>query len=153
MKVKVISENTLPKYAHDTDAGMDLTANIKEINTIYPEEVLIVPTGLKIALDELPARPEGGGDWVWELQVRPRSGLAAKHGITVLNAPGTIDAGYRGEIQVILYNASETPYDIEPQQKIAQLVLAKAYKIEWEQVTEFTESTSRAEGGFGSTGY
>ena len=130
----------LPQYATAASAGVDLKAAIKEAITLAPLERSIIPTGLKIAL------PEG-----YEAQVRPRSGLAAKHGITVLNSPGTIDADYRGEIGVILVNLSQTSFTIQPEERIAQLVVAKYEQIQWEETEELSQ-TDRGAGGFGSTG-
>lgn len=130
----------LPQYATAASAGVDLKAAIKEAITLAPLERSIIPTGLKIAL------PEG-----YEAQVRPRSGLAAKHGITVLNSPGTIDADYRGEIGVILVNLSQTSFTIQPEERIAQLVVAKYEQIQWEETQELSQ-TNRGAGGFGSTG-
>ena len=130
----------LPQYATPASAGVDLKAAIKEAITLAPLERSIIPTGLKIAL------PEG-----YEAQVRPRSGLAAKHGITVLNSPGTIDADYRGEIGVILVNLSQTSFTIQPEERIAQLIVAKYEQIQWEE-TEVLSQTNRGAGGFGSTG-
>jgi dUTP pyrophosphatase len=134
------SDFDLPTYATKAAAGADLKAAIQIALTLQPLERKIVPTGLKIAL------PEG-----YEAQVRPRSGLAAKHGITVLNTPGTIDADYRGEIGVILVNLSNSAFTIEPGERIAQLVVAKFEQIDWKLTQELTE-TARGEGGFGSTG-
>ncbi len=130
----------LPSYATTSSAGVDLKAVIEEPITLRPLERKIIGTGLKIAL------PEG-----FEAQVRPRSGLAAKHGITVLNAPGTIDADYRGEIGVILVNLSNDDFTIQPGERIAQLVLSEYQQIQWDEV-ETLPSTERGEGGFGSTG-
>ncbi|MEK9787823.1 MAG: dUTP diphosphatase [Flavobacteriaceae bacterium] len=130
----------LPQYATPASAGVDLKAAIKEAITLAPLERSIIPTGLKIAL------PEG-----YEAQVRPRSGLAAKHGITVLNSPGTIDADYRGEIGVILVNLSQTSFTIQPEERIAQLVVAKYEQIQWKETEELSQ-TNRGAGGFGSTG-
>lgn len=130
----------LPQYATAASAGVDLKAAIKEAITLAPLERSIIPTGLKIAL------PEG-----YEAQVRPRSGLAAKHGITVLNSPGTIDADYRGEIGVILVNLSQTSFTVQPEERIAQLVVAKYEQIQWEETGELSQ-TNRGAGGFGSTG-
>ena len=121
-------------------AGVDLKAVLEASITLLPLERKIIPTGLKIAL------PEG-----YEAQVRPRSGLAAKFGITVLNAPGTIDADYRGEIGVILVNLSNEAFMIKPGERIAQLVVAKFEQIDWKLTQELSE-TDRGEGGFGSTG-
>lgn len=134
------SSYELPFYATKAAAGVDLKAVITAPVTLKPLERKIIGTGLKIAL------PEG-----YEAQVRPRSGLAAKHGISVLNAPGTIDADYRGEIGVILVNLSNDPFTVEPGERIAQLVLAKHEQIEWKLTAQLTE-TDRGSGGFGSTG-
>ena len=121
-------------------AGMDLKANISEAVLLEPLQRAMIPTGIYLAL------PEGT-----EAQVRPRSGLAAKFGISVLNAPGTIDADYRGEVKVILVNLSNEPFTINPGERIAQLVLARYERIEWDEV-ETLDETCRGEGGFGSTG-
>ncbi len=134
------SLNALPFYATKASAGVDLKAVLDGPVTLKPLERSVIGTGLKIAL------PEG-----FEAQVRPRSGLAAKFGITVLNAPGTIDADYRGEIGVILVNLSNEEFTIQPGERIAQLVLARYEQIEW-QITERLSETERGEGGFGSTG-
>src|SRR5210317_111339 len=130
----------LPSYATTSSAGVDLKAVIEEPITLRPLERKIIGTGLKIAL------PEG-----FEAQVRPRSGLAAKHGISVLNAPGTIDADYRGEVGVIIVNLSNEDFTIHPGERIAQLVVAKYEQIHW-KVTEELSTTERGSGGFGSTG-
>lgn len=142
MKVKIInkSSNPCPTYATPLSAGMDVRANIEKPITLAPLQRVLVPTGLYIAL------PEG-----YECQARPRSGLAVKHGITVLNSPGTIDADYRGELKTLLVNLSDTPFVIEPGERIAQLVVAKHEHVEWEEV-EVLDETERGEGGFGSTG-
>ncbi len=142
MKVKIInkSSNPSPVYATPLSAGMDVRADITDPIVLGPLERTMVPTGLYMAL------PEG-----YECQVRPRSGLAAKHGITVLNTPGTVDADYRGEVRVILVNLSNTPFTIEPGERIAQLVIAKHERVEWEEV-EVLDETERGAGGFGSTG-
>ncbi len=142
MKVKIINKSThqLPNYETEASAGMDLRANIIEAITLKPLERCIVKTGLSIEL------PIG-----YEAQVRPRSGLAAKFGITVLNAPGTIDADYRGEIGVILVNLSNDDFTIEPAERVAQLVIAKHEHIVWEEV-EVLQESNRGAGGFGSTG-
>lgn len=142
MKVRIVNKSTLelPAYSTPLSAGMDLRADIDEPITLGSLEKAMVPTGLHIEL------PDG-----YEAQVRPRSGLAAKHGITVLNSPGTIDADYRGEIKVILVNLSKEPFVINRGERIAQMVIARYEKIEWEQVCELTDS-ERGEGGFGSTG-
>tara|TARA_R110001583_G_scaffold35585_1_gene118162 strand:+ start:13544 stop:14032 length:489 start_codon:yes stop_codon:yes gene_type:complete len=142
MKVQIInkSKHELPNYETIASAGMDLRANISESITLKPLERAIVKTGLFIAL------PVGS-----EAQVRPRSGLAAKKGITVLNSPGTIDADYRGEIGVILVNLSNDDFVINDGERIAQLVIAKHERAEW-SVVEVLSETDRGEGGFGSTG-
>ncbi|WP_458628174.1 dUTP diphosphatase [Winogradskyella sp. PC D3.3] len=142
MKIKIInkSNHDLPHYETMASAGMDLRANLSEPRTLKPLERSIVGTGLFIEL------PVG-----YEAQVRPRSGLAAKKGITVLNAPGTIDADYRGEIGVILVNLSNEDFVIQTGERIAQLVIAKHERAEWE-LTDELSNTDRGEGGFGSTG-
>lgn len=142
MNIKIInkSNHALPSYETIASAGMDLRANISEPITLKPLERTIVKTGLFI---ELPIGIEA--------QVRSRSGLAAKKGITVLNAPGTIDADYRGEIGVILVNLSNQDFTIENGERVAQLVIAKHERAEWIEVETLSE-TSRGEGGFGSTG-
>ena len=142
MTVKIINRSAFPSpaYATEMSAGMDLKANISEAVLLEPLQRAMVPTGIYLAL------PEGT-----EAQVRPRSGLAAKFGISVLNAPGTIDADYRGEVKVILVNLSNEPFTINPGERIAQLVLARYERIEWDEV-ETLDETCRGEGGFGSTG-
>ena len=142
MNIKIInkSNHELPNYETLASAGMDLRANITEAITLQPLERTIVKTGLFIEL------PIG-----YEAQVRPRSGLAAKKGITVLNSPGTVDADYRGEIGVILVNLSNEVFVIENGERIAQLVIAKHERAAWIEVQELSETT-RGEGGFGSTG-
>ena len=142
MEVKVInkSNNPLPKYSTPQSAGMDLRANIKDSIDIDPLCRVLIPTGIYIEL------PEG-----YEAQVRPRSGLALKHGITVLNSPGTIDADFRGEICVILVNLSNIPFTIASGTRIAQLVFSKCEQAELVEVEELN-STERGEGGFGHTG-
>lgn len=142
MKIKIInkSEHELPHYETGASAGMDLRANIDAPITLKPLERAIIKTGLFMEL------PVG-----FEAQVRPRSGLAAKKGITVLNAPGTIDADYRGEVGVILVNLSHEDFTIENGERIAQMVIAKHERANWEEVEELSE-TQRGEGGFGSTG-
>lgn len=142
MQIKIIntSHHELPNYETIASAGMDLRANLNESITLQPLERTLVKTGLFIEL------PIG-----YEAQVRPRSGLALKKGITVLNSPGTVDADYRGEIGVILVNLSNAPFVIENGERIAQLVIAKHERAEWLEVKELSE-TSRGEGGFGSTG-
>ena len=141
MNVQIInkSKHQIPAYETEGSAGMDLRANIEEAITLKPLERTIVKTGLFIAL------PVG-----FEAQVRPRSGLSAKKGITVLNAPGTVDADYRGEIGVILVNLSNEDFTINDGERIAQLVIAKHERVTWEQVTTLDE-TERGAGGFGST--
>lgn len=142
MKIKIINKSShdLPHYETIASAGMDLRANLSEPRILKPLERSIVGTGLFIEL------PIG-----YEAQVRPRSGLAAKKGITVLNAPGTVDADYRGEIGVILVNLSNEDFIIQNGERIAQLVIAKHERAEWREVNELS-ATSRGEGGFGSTG-
>ena len=142
MQIKIInkSQHELPNYETIASAGMDLRANIQEPITLQPLERALVKTGLFIEL------PIG-----FEAQVRPRSGLAFKKGITVLNSPGTVDADYRGEIGVILVNLSNEAFVIENGERIAQLIIAKHERAQWIQVQDLSE-TSRGEGGFGSTG-
>lgn len=142
MEIKIVNRSgqPLPAYATDLSAGMDLRACLENSVTLGPLERALIPTGLFIAL------PAG-----FEAQVRPRSGLAAKHGVTVLNTPGTIDADYRGEIKVILVNLSHTPFTIVPGERIAQMVVARHERVEWEEA-ESLDETARGEGGFGSTG-
>ena len=142
MKIKIINRSArpCPEYATPQSAGVDLKANISESITLGSLERAIVPTGLFIAL------PKG-----FEAQVRPRSGLAAKKGITVLNSPGTIDADYRGEICVILVNLSKEDFVVNPGERIAQMVIARHEKAEWEEVDTLDE-TERGAGGFGHTG-
>lgn len=142
MKVQIVNKSTnpLPSYATAMSAGMDIRASLKTPVILHPDERLIIPTGLYIAL------PEG-----YEAQVRPRSGLAAKYGITIPNAPGTIDADYRGEIGVIMYNTSNTAFVINNGDRIAQIVIAKCEKAEFE-VVETLDETERGEGGYGHTG-
>lgn len=142
MKIKIInkSKHPLPKYQTEQSAGMDLYANISEPITLASLERKIIPTGLFISL------PKG-----YEAQIRPRSGLAAKHGITCLNSPGTIDADYRGEIGIVLANLSSDSFTINDGERIAQMVIAKHETITWEEVSDLDE-TERGEGGFGSSG-
>ena len=142
MKVKIVnhSKHALPEYQTPLSAGLDIRANLDESVTLRPLERAMIPTGL---FGEL---PEG-----CEMQIRPRSGLAAKHGITVLNSPGTIDADYRGEIKVILVNLSNEPFTIESGERIAQMIVARYELIEWQPVEELG-ATERGAGGFGSTG-
>jgi dUTP pyrophosphatase len=142
MKVKIVnkSKHKNPIYETSLSAGMDLRANLDTPLEILPGQRVLVPTGIFIAL------PEG-----YEAQIRPRSGLAIKHGITVLNAPGTIDADYRGEVKVILINLSDTKFTINDGDRIAQMVISKVEQIEWDNVEELDE-TERGAGGFGHTG-
>lgn len=142
MKVKIvnISTNSLPEYSTEHAAGMDLRANLPEAVTLEPLERKLIPTGLFIEL------PVG-----YEAQVRPRSGLALKKGITVLNSPGTIDADYRGEVMVILINLSSEKFVIQHGERIAQMIVSAHQTVNWEEV-EILEETTRGEGGFGHTG-
>ena len=142
MKVEVVnlSSHELPKYSTNESAGLDLRAELQSPITLKPGQRSLIPTALKIAL------PTG-----YEAQVRPRSGLAFKHGITVLNSPGTIDADYRGDVGVILINHGSESFTIENGERIAQLIIAKFVQIDWDEVLDLS-STSRGEGGFGSTG-
>ena len=142
MNVQIInkSKHAIPAYETEQSAGMDLRANINEPITLKPLERAIIKTGLFIAL------PTG-----FEAQVRPRSGLAAKKGITVLNSPGTVDADYRGEIGVILVNLSNEDFIVQDGERVAQLVIAKHERVTWEEVDVLNE-TERGAGGFGSTG-
>ncbi len=142
VQVKVVREKgvELPKYETEGSPGMDVRANIKEPITLKSLERILIPTGLKVAI------PEG-----YEIQVRPRSGLAIKHGITMLNTPGTVDSDYRGELKVIVVNLSNEAYTIEPNERIGQFVLNKIEQIEFVEVEEL-DSTKRGEGGFGHTG-
>ena len=142
IQVKVVRKKgvELPKYETEGSAGMDVRANIKEPITLKSLERILIPTGLKVAI------PEG-----YEIQVRPRSGLAIKHGITMLNTPGTVDSDYRGELKVIVVNLSNETYTIEPNERIGQFVLNKIEQIEFVEVEEL-DSTERGEGGFGHTG-
>lgn len=142
MDCKIVnrSKNPLPSYATEHAAGMDLRADLETEVSLEPLQRTLVPTGISI---ELPAG--------FEAQVRPRSGLAAKHGITVLNAPGTIDADYRGEIKVALVNLSDSAFTIQPGDRIAQLVVARHETVNWIPSTELSD-TERGTGGFGSSG-
>jgi dUTP pyrophosphatase len=142
MKIKVVNRGRqpLPQYATSQSAGMDLRANLSEPIVLRPMERRLIPTGLFIAL------PEG-----FEAQVRPRSGLALKHGLTVLNAPGTIDADYRGEVGVVLINLSQEDFVINDGERIAQMVIARHEQAEFELVEELDE-TERGAGGYGHTG-
>lgn len=142
LKINAINRGRqpMPTYATSQSAGMDLRANLEEPVVLHPMERRLIPTGLHIAL------PEG-----YEAQVRPRSGLALKHGLTVLNAPGTIDADYRGEIGVVLINLSQEDFTINDGERIAQLVLARYEQVEFSLV-ETLDETERGEGGYGHTG-
>ncbi|MDE7104096.1 MAG: dUTP diphosphatase [Bacteroidales bacterium] len=142
MEVKVVnaSKEALPAYQTPLSAGMDLRANVTEPVLLQPGQRTLVPTGLRI---ELPAG--------YEAQIRPRSGLALKHGITVLNSPGTIDADYRGEIQVLLVNLSEQAFEIKQGERIAQMVVARHERVQWSESAELSD-TERGAGGFGHTG-
>jgi len=142
IKVKVInsSTNELPQYATVSAAGMDLRASLDEPITLRPLERRLIPTGLRIEL------PQG-----YECQIRPRSGLALKYGISIVNAPGTIDADYRGEIGVILINLSDTDFIVNPGERICQMVVAPYTRVAWQQVDELG-ATDRGEGGFGHSG-
>jgi dUTP pyrophosphatase len=142
MEIQIVnqSQHALPEYATALSAGMDLRANLVDDIMLQPLQRALVPTGLYIAL------PEGV-----EAQIRPRSGLAYKNGITVLNSPGTIDADYRGEIKVLLVNLSSDPFTIKNGERIAQMVIAAHAKVQWESVNELA-ATTRGAGGFGHTG-
>jgi len=142
MKVRIVNHSRfpLPQYATDHSAGLDLRADLESPVVLKPLERSLVPTGLFIEL------PEG-----FEAQVRPRSGLAAKHGISIVNTPGTIDPDYRGEIKVILVNLSDVPFTLEPGERIAQMVIARFEHISWVEVETLSE-TERGAGGFGHTG-
>lgn len=142
MKVKIVNRSrfALPEYQTPLSAGLDIRADLDAPVTLGPLERAMIPTGLFVEL------PEG-----YEMQIRPRSGLAAKHGITVLNSPGTIDADYRGEIKIILVNLSGDPFTVEAGERIAQMIVARYEQIEWQPVEELG-ATERGAGGFGSTG-
>jgi len=142
MKVSIVNRSRfpLPQYATVHSAGLDLRADMEHSLVLKPLERAMVPTGLYIEL------PEG-----YEAQVRPRSGLAAKHGISIVNTPGTIDPDYRGEIKVILVNLSDVPFTLEPGERIAQMIIARFEHITWNEV-ETLSVTERGEGGFGHTG-
>lgn len=142
VKVKIIKEVgvDLPKYMTEESAGMDIKAFIKEPIVLGPLERVLVPTGIKLEILK-----------GYEVQVRPRSGLAIKHGITLLNTPGTIDSDYRGEVKIIVVNLSKDNYTIENGERLAQLVLQKVYKMDLEEVSELN-TTKRNDGGFGHTG-
>ncbi len=142
MKIKIINrgKSPLPQYATEGSAGMDLHAYILSPKVLQPRQRVLIPTGIYLEL------PIG-----YEAQIRPKSGLALNKGITVLNTPGTIDSDYRGDIGVIIYNASDEEVLIMPEQKIAQMVIAKYERVEWEETISLTD-TVRNDGGFGSTG-
>lgn len=142
MKILVVNESKhlLPEHQTRHAAAVDLMANLSEPVTLHPLERTLVPTGLHIAL------PAG-----YEAQIRPRSGLSLKHGITMVNAPGTIDSDYRGEICVLLVNLSREPYTVKDGERIAQMVVAKHETVQWEQVEQL-DQTARGKGGFGHTG-
>ena len=142
MNIKIInrSKNSLPAYETLQAAGMDLRASLEDVITLKPMERKLVPTGLHIEL------PEG-----FEAQIRPRSGLAFKHGISIVNSPGTIDADYRGEIKVLLVNLSDQTFEVNTGDRIAQMVLARHENVKWELVDTLNE-TVRGEGGYGHTG-
>jgi dUTP pyrophosphatase len=142
MQVNIVNRSRfpLPQYATVHSAGLDLRADLEQSLELKPLERAMVPTGLYIEL------PEG-----YEAQVRPRSGLAAKHGISIVNTPGTIDPDYRGEIKVILVNLSDVPFTLEPGERIAQMIVARFEHINWNEV-ESLSVTERGEGGFGHTG-
>lgn len=142
LRINIINRSAfaLPAYETLHAAGMDLRANISETITLEPGQRMLIPTGLFVAI------PVG-----YEAQVRPRSGLAFKHGITVLNSPGTIDSDYRGEIKVLLIHHGDVPFPVQPGERIAQIVVARHESVVWEPVVEL-ESTERGEGGYGSTG-
>ena len=142
MTIRIInnSKNNLPAYETPYAAGMDLRADIESTVVLKPMERKLIPTGLHIELPES-----------FEAQIRPRSGLAFKHGIGIVNSPGTVDADYRGEIKVLLINFSDTDFEINAGDRIAQMVVAKHEKVEWEQV-EVLNETSRGTGGYGHTG-
>ena len=142
MQVKIVnkSKHSLPEYATVLSAGMDLRANIDEPVTLKPLQRSLIPTGIYIQL------PEG-----YEAQIRPRSGLAVKHGISIVNSPGTVDADYRGEIRVILVNLSDEDFIINDGERICQMIIARHARVEWLQVDDLDE-TERGSGGFGHTG-
>ncbi|WP_436416040.1 dUTP diphosphatase [Petrimonas sp.] len=142
MQVKIVnkSKHALPEYATALSAGMDLRANIDEPVTLKPLQRSLIPTGIYIQL------PEG-----YEAQIRPRSGLAVKNGISIVNSPGTVDADYRGEIRVILVNLSNEDFTINDGERICQMVIAQHARVEWQQVDDLDE-TERGAGGFGHTG-
>jgi len=142
MKIKVnyTGKHELPQFETAQSAGMDLRANIEAPVVLQPGDRALIPTGIKMAL------PDG-----YEAQIRPRSGLAYKHGITVLNSPGTIDADYRGDVGVLLINHGQEPFTVEDGMRVAQMVVAQYSQFQWEPVADLS-ATDRGEGGFGSTG-
>lgn len=142
IKVKIINNSgfELPAYETFSSAGMDVRAAVKEPVTLYPMQRMLVPTGLRVQL------PHG-----YEMQMRPRSGLALKHGISLANTPGTVDADFRGEIQVVLINLSREPFTVHDGDRICQMVVAPYTRVDWESV-ERIDSTERGDGGFGHTG-
>ncbi|MFA5649990.1 MAG: dUTP diphosphatase [Proteiniphilum sp.] len=142
MKIKIVnkSQHPLPEYATALAAGMDLRANLEQPIVLKPLERILVPTGIYVQL------PEG-----YEAQIRPRSGLAIKHGIGIVNSPGTIDADYRGEVRVILVNLSNEDFTIQDGERVCQMVIAQHARVEWENV-ESLDETQRGAGGFGHTG-
>ena len=142
MKIKVnyTGKHELPQFETAQSAGMDLRANIDAPVVLQPGDRALIPTGIKMAL------PDG-----YEAQIRPRSGLAYKHGITVLNSPGTIDADYRGDVGVLLINHGQEPFTVEDGMRVAQMVVAQYSQFQWEPVADLS-TTDRGEGGFGSTG-
>ncbi len=142
MKVKIVNRSrfALPEYQTPLSAGLDIRADVDAPVTLGPLERAMIPTGLFVELPE-----------DCEMQIRPRSGLAAKHGVTVLNSPGTVDADYRGEIKIILVNLSNEPFTVEAGERIAQMIVARYEQIEWQPVEELG-ATERGAGGFGSTG-
>ena len=142
MNIRIInkSSNNLPKYETEASAGMDLRADLLEMVVLKPMERTLIPTGLFMEL------PIG-----FEAQIRPRSGLALKHGITILNSPGTIDADYRGEIKILLINFSDSDFEINHGDRIAQMIIARHEQVNWEEVEILTD-TARGAGGYGHTG-
>jgi len=140
IKIQNHSDNPVPHYASEAAAGMDLCAYVPTSLTLFPGERMLIPTGIHIEI------PTG-----YEAQIRPRSGLALKHGITVLNSPGTIDADYRGEIKVILINLGQSPFEICSGDRIAQMIIAAHARVEW-SIQDHLSDTERGSGGFGHTG-
>jgi dUTP pyrophosphatase len=142
MKIRVInkSSHALPAYETEFSAGMDLRANLSQSIQIDPLQRILIPTGLFIELEK-----------GYEAQIRPRSGLALKHGITVLNSPGTIDADYRGEIKILLINLSDTAFEVKDGDRVAQMIISQHEQISWE-ITEVLNETTRGAGGYGHTG-